>query len=275
MDETNYMKANQARWDELVDIHQRSAFYDVASFKAGRISLSHLERTEVGDVSGKSLLHLQCHFGMDTLSWARLGARVTGVDFSEQAIALAGSLSQELGIDARFVRSNIYDLPDESLISEQFDIVYTANGVLGWLPDLTRWGRLIAHYLKPGGIFYLFESHPFMFTLDENDAELKVTYPYFSREALRSENDSSYASSEKVLEHKIEYNWYHSFAEIFDALLSNGLALEFLHEYDFSSWKYFQNMHATVIDGDTWYRLDDPQKQNMVPLMFSLKARKR
>jgi SAM-dependent methyltransferase len=274
MSDQEYMDSNQQRWNEMVGVHEKSAFYDVDGFKAGRITVPHLERAEVGDVSGKSLLHLQCHFGMDTMSWARLGAIVTGVDYSEQAIELARSLAQELGINARFVCSNVYDLLEEALIPDKFDIVYTSNGVLSWLPDLKPWGKIIADHLKPGGTFYLLEAHPFMYTLKSNQ-DLEVTYPYFASETLRFDYDHSYADRETVLEHNTEYNWNHSLSEIINALLSQNLALEFLHEFPFCSWDYFSDMEEVEIGGDKWHQLKDPRKREMVPQMFSLKAKKR
>src|SRR3954452_15106402 len=132
MDE--HRTVNRAHWDEATDVHVASDFYDVASFKAGTNRLHGIERAELGDVSGKSLLHLQCHFGLDSLSWARLGAQVTGIDFSANAIELARSLSEQTGIPARFIQTNIYDLPE--VLSEQFDVVFTSYGVISWLPDL-------------------------------------------------------------------------------------------------------------------------------------------
>ncbi len=275
MSNQEYMDSNQQRWNEMVGVHEKSAFYDVDGFKAGRITVPHLERTEVGDVSGKSLLHLQCHFGMDTMSWARLGATTTGIDYSEQAIVLARSLAQELGINARFVCSSVYNLLDETLIPDKFDVVYTSHGVLSWLPDLEPWGKVIAQFLKPGGIFYLLEAHPFMYTLDESNQDLKVVYPYSTREALRFDYDHSYASGEAILEHKTEYTWNHSLSEIVNALLSQGLELEFLHEFPFCSWNYFPDMEKVEIGGDKWHQLKDPRKREMVPQMFSLKAKKR
>ena len=272
MTNQDYMNSNRQRWDEMVAIHEKSRFYDVASFKNGRITVTNLERKEMGDVSGKSLLHLQSHFGMDTMSWARLGATVTGVDFSQEAITLARSLAQELAIPARFVCSNIYDLPDEALIPDKFDIIYTALGVLSWLPDLETWGKIIAHYLKPGGTFYLLEAHPFMLTLDDRNMEFKTAYPYFAPEALRFEAEHSYADGETILEHKVEYGWNHTFAEILNALLSQGLTIEFLHEFAFCGWQYFSDMEEVDVDGDKWYQLKDSREQAMVPMMFSLKA---
>jgi SAM-dependent methyltransferase len=268
----DYMRVNYARWNELVAIHEKSEFYDVAGFKAGRNSITDLEREEVGDVTGKSLLHLQCHFGMDTMSWARLGAKVTGVDFSDKAIELAQSLARELEIDARFVRSNIYDLPDDSLIPDRFDIVYTGLGVLGWLPDLKHWARVIGHYLKPGGTFYILEGHPFMLTLDENSPDLKIGYPYFSSEALKFEEEHSYADPNVTLVNKTEYGWNHSLADILNPLIAENLTIEFLHEFPFCGWDCLPDMEKGE---DGWRRLKDERKRNMVPLMFSLRAIKK
>src|SRR5665213_3830419 len=148
-----HVETNRALWDELVGVHVRAPnSYDLDSFRNGRETLKPIELEEVGDVRGKRLLHLQCHFGMDTISWARRGARVVGADFSPEAIALARQLSEELSVGADFVCSNIYDLPQH--LEGEFDIVFTSYGVLCWLPDLTDWGKVVDHFLAPGGFFY-------------------------------------------------------------------------------------------------------------------------
>ena len=134
------IEINRRNWNERTPIHAASAFYNVEGFRSGKVTLTATEMAELGDVKGKSLLHLQCHFGMDTMSWARLGAIATGVDISDTAIDLARELNEELGLNVRFIRSNIYDLPE--VLDEQFDIVYTAVGVLCWLPDMKRWAEL-------------------------------------------------------------------------------------------------------------------------------------
>lgn len=264
----DYMKANRALWNEMTPIHARSAFYDVEGFKRGRITLLNIEREELGDVSGKSLLHLQCHFGMDTMSWARLGAAVTGVDFSDEAIALARSLSQELGIEARFIQSNIYDLPD--VLDEQFDVVFTSYGAIGWLPDLERWGQLIARYLKPGGTFYIVEGHPFLmvFDNDENNA-YRVGFPYFQgTEPLRFEGDGDYADRSAKLTHP-SYEWIHSLGKIINVLTSAGLRVEFLHEFPVCAW---QALPFLAEGTDGWWRA--PEEMISIPMTFSLKATK-
>ncbi|UCG30700.1 MAG: class I SAM-dependent methyltransferase, partial [candidate division WOR-3 bacterium] len=168
-----YFEANKQLWNGLVSINKSSRMYDLDGFKKGKSSLNFIELEELGDVSGKSLLHLQCHFGMDTLSWARLGAKVTGIDFSEEAIRLARSLSKEFDIPGRFIQSNVYDARE--VLSEKFDLVYTSYGVLCWLPDLAEWGRIIHHFLKEDGIFYMVEFHPVRAMFDD-DGKMKDPY---------------------------------------------------------------------------------------------------
>lgn len=191
MDE--YMESNRRLWDVWTHLHVKSQFYDVEGFKAGRITLTSIERQALGDVNGRSLLHLQCHFGLDTLSWARLGARVTGVDFSPEAIRIARQLAQELGIPANFVLSNIYDLPHA--LSGEFDIVFTSHGVLSWLPDLKRWAQIVAHHLRSGGTFFVVDAHPFEMVFESGDkvTDFRVAYPYFAGAPLRFEVHGSYA----------------------------------------------------------------------------------
>ena len=176
---TDYLDSNRALWDHWTKLHAASAFYDVDGFKQGTSTLMPVERDELGDVASKTMLHLQCHFGLDTLSWARVGAVVTGVDFSPDAIAMARSLSEELNIPATFLCANIYDLSET--LDTLFDIVFTSYGVLTWLPDLDRWAQTVAHSLKPGGTFYIVEFHPFVSMLDD-DGE-RIAYPYFRAEA--------------------------------------------------------------------------------------------
>ncbi|MDQ2714102.1 MAG: class I SAM-dependent methyltransferase [Chloroflexota bacterium] len=268
----DYMKSNQVHWDELVGVHARSEDYDLEGFKSGKRRLHSIERAELADVAGKSLLHLQCHFGLDTLSWASLGAKVTGIDFSSEAIELARSLSKELGIAAEFVCSNIYDLP--SALAGEFDIVFTSYGAICWLPDLRPWGEIIARFLKPGGTFYMVEGHPFMWVFDDHSPDLSVRYPYSSApsEAIKDETQGSYADESAILTHPTSYGWNHSMGDILNVLTTPGLHIEFLHEFNFSAWKCFPDMEE--IEGG-YFRLKDPEKARIVPLLFSLKATKR
>jgi SAM-dependent methyltransferase len=264
-----FERSNRANWNRLAPIHAQSGYYDVQAFKAGKSTLLPLEREEVGEVAGERLLHLQCHFGLDTLSWARLGALVTGVDYSEEAVALARSLSAETGLPARFVLSPVADLPQ--VLSGEFDVVYTSYGVLCWLPDLRRWAQVIAHFLRPGGRFYMVEGHPFanVFYNEPDATELRVAYPYFHRPAPEAYPcDGSYASDEAIL-HWTSYEWSHSLSDVVTALLSAGLRLEFLREFPFGGYRHLPFM---VQGADGWWRL--PEHQESVPLMFSLQARK-
>jgi SAM-dependent methyltransferase len=267
---TEQSAGNRKRWDELVDINARSPLYDLPGFLAGNCSLDPLEIEEVGDVRGRTLLHLQCHFGMDTLSWSRLGADVTGVDFSEKAIALARSLNDRLGLKARFVCSDVYDLP--RILDEEFDIVFTSLGVLCWLPDISNWAAVIARYLKRGGFFYLREAHPFIQVFDNRRAAtgLDVRYSYFHRpEPTRWEPEGCYADpNARVVNPSFE--WTHSLSDVINALLGAGLALEYLHEFPYLSHDHFPFMEKD--DRGRWYVRGKP---GTLPLMFSLKAVRR
>jgi SAM-dependent methyltransferase len=260
-----YMKSNQELWNAWTELHEKSSFYDIEGFRAGRSTLRGVEKEELGDVAGKSLLHLQCHFGLDTLSWARLGAVVTGVDFSEKSIALARLLSSDLGIPANFVHSNVYDLPET--LSGQFDIVVTSYGVLWWLPDLTRWAQVISHFLKPRGTFLVVESHPMAMVFEADHAsELKVAHPYFpAPEPLKLDVKGSYASDSDY--RGVEYGWPHTMGELVNSLIASGLKIESLYEFPFLAWRMFPFMEQSE---DGWWRL--PGQVVEIPLMFSLRA---
>jgi SAM-dependent methyltransferase len=264
-----YLQANQKRWDQLTDEHETSAFYDLAGFKEGKDRLRSIELAELGDVTGKSLLHLQCHFGLDTLAWARRGATVTGVDFSPKAINLAQSLSEELHLPAQFYCTDIYDLPQ--VLSGKFDIVFTSYGVLHGLPDLARWGEIIAHYLKPGGIFYIVEDHPFFRVFRAKpEGEVKAERSYFFSEMpQRIEATGSYATDNQGSS-GVSYVWDHSLGEIINSLIEAGLRLEFLHEFPYAARAKFPFMEQGA---DGWWRLPAPQ-HDAIPFLFSLRARK-
>ncbi|MDX1437357.1 MAG: class I SAM-dependent methyltransferase [Anaerolineales bacterium] len=264
-----YLDANQKRWDQLTLEHQVSPFYDLEGFKAGRDRLRSIELSELGDVSGKTLLHLQCHFGLDTLAWARRGAAATGVDFSRNAIDLANELSGELDIPADFVRSDIYELPGN--LAGEFDIVFTSYGVLHGLPDLIRWAEIIALFLKPGGIFYIVEDHPMfrVFRLAP-EGELRPERSYFySEEPQRIEAAGSYATGDEGAT-GVSYVWDHSLGEIVNALIRAGLELEFLHEFPYAARAKFPVMEQGE---DGWWRLP-PDRHGTIPFLFSLQARK-
>jgi SAM-dependent methyltransferase len=264
-----YLTANRTLWNTWAEVHVGSAFYDVEGFKAGRSSLHPIEIEEVGDVTGKSLLHLQCHFGMDTLSWARRGAEVTGVDFSDRAIKLATSLAQELEIPARFVHADIDGLP--AVLDGAFDIVFTSYGVLYWLPDLRRWAEVVAHFLQPGGTFAIVEFHPFSAVFDpESDAGLQVTFPYFpGPEPLRFETSGSYAAATPGYE-GVEYGWTHPLSEVVNALLAAGLRIVSQREFPYTYEQRFPFMER---GDDGCWRLPGAL-DGTIPLLFSLRATK-
>lgn len=265
-----WLQANQKLWDAWTGINARSEAYDLEGFRAGKGSLSSLEMEELGDVAGKSLLHLQCHFGKDTLSWARLGAEVTGADFSEDAISLARQLSEDLGIPARFVCSNLYDLP--GVLSGQFDIVFTSYGVLGWLPDIEGWAEIVAHFLTPGGVFYIAEIHPFsqVFENTSEDRELRLAQPYFHTEQpIRFESQGNYADPDSDFQ-GVEYYWPHGLGSIVTALIRAGLRIEFLHEFPYT---LHNTQHAGMEQGEDGYWRVGGQKSD-IPLLFSIRATK-
>jgi SAM-dependent methyltransferase len=265
----DFVQANQRTWDAWTRYHVASRFYNVEGFKAGRVTLDPIELAGPGDVTGKSLLHLQCHFGMDTLSWARRGATVTGIDFSNAAVAAARTLAAELGIDATFVHSDLYDLPQH--LTGQFDVVFTSYGVLGWLPDLERWAHVVAHFLKPGGIFHIVEVHPVALLFDEHcqDAELRLTYPYFQgSEPVREEKQGSFAAPDAPV-HSVTYTWIHPLSEMIGSLLRAGLQITGFEEYPFLAWAFFPWMERRV---DGFWQL--PSAKDGIPLMFSLSATK-
>jgi SAM-dependent methyltransferase len=266
----NYLSANRAHWNEVVPSHAGSASYDVDGFKAGKNTLRSIEREELGDVSGKSLLHLQCHFGLDTMSWARLGAQATGIDFSQEAISLAQSLSRELGMDARFVCSDIYGL--RGTLTGEFDIVFTSYGIKAWLPDMAEWARIAAHFLKPGGTFYMVELHPLgsMFEYDTDTGELTWAYSYSSEpQPLRCEDTHTYAASNAAVRNPVVYEWSHSLGEVVTSLINAGLSIEYLHEFPYCCYRPFPCMTR---GDDGWWRL--PEKYRDIPMLFSIKARK-
>jgi len=261
------MQTNLARWNELVGVHVRARdTYDLDAFRAGRSTLTPIELEEVGDVLGKRLLHLQCHFGMDTISWARQGAAVVGVDFSAEAISLSRKLDADLGTKAEFVCSDVYDLPGK--LEGKFDVVFTSYGVLCWLPDLTAWGKVISHFLEPGGFFYIVELHPVGGMLDDRGEGLVVSEPYFDIGPIGETRDGSYADPNAVVEHKTSYQWRHSLSDVINALADSGLRVEFLHELPFSTFQWLPSM---VKGEDGCWRV--PGHDN-VPFLFSLKASK-
>ncbi|MBK5112186.1 MAG: class I SAM-dependent methyltransferase [Candidatus Heimdallarchaeota archaeon] len=268
-----YFDANKELWDEFAKLHYETETdgYSVESFLKGKTTLKTYELKEMGNVKGKTLLHLQCHFGLDTLSWEREGAKVTGIDISSEGIRLAKLLAKRANLKGNFIETNLYDLP--KVLSEKFDIVYTSIGVLCWLNDLKEWGRIIASFLKSGGFFYIAEIHPFSMVFDNETKgikDLQIFYNYFHDPVpIEFTADGSYASDTKKIEPKKEYEWAHSMSDIINALIEAGLKIEFLNEYPFSVWKQFPFMER---NDDGYCRLKDQKAE--IPLLFTLKATK-
>jgi SAM-dependent methyltransferase len=261
---------NRAWWDGVVETHVNSSAYLTQAFRDGGDTLHPIESDEIGDVRGKSLVHLQCHFGLDTLSLARRGARVTGLDFAPNAVKAAQALAAEAKIDARFVESNVYDAP--AALADSYDIAYVTWGALVWLPDLARWARVVAEVLRPGGFLYLLEGHPMALTLEQKKAEdpLLPGWPYFAHVAPNViEEEGTYANKAAKLAHTRTHEWAHPLQEIFGALLEAGLQIEMFHEHDRIAWQLWPCLEY---DGARMYRL--PKDRLPLPLSFSLRARK-
>lgn len=260
------IRANRKLWNQWTRAHETSRFYDVDAFRRGADSLQSIELDEIGPrVEGRDLLHLQCHFGLDTLSWARRGARVTGVDLAPDAVALATRLADELDIPGRFIASDVLRL--DEVLQDTFDIVFTSYGVLDWLPDLDRWAEVIDDRLRPGGVFYMVEFHPLANLLGDDGKTL--SYPYFPHaEPLRLVEKGSYAAPEADMEGEF-FVWSHSLSEILGALLGRGLHLEFFHEFPWSPYNCFP-FTKEIAPG----RCIVPDQENSIPLTFSLQARK-
>ena len=257
--------SNREHWDELAEVHAQA--YDIEALLNGGHVMDDIQVTEVGDVSGRSLLHLQCHIGTDTLSWARLGATVTGVDISPASLEKARELAAKTGLDAEFIESPIYDLPN--VLQGTFDIVYTSVGVLCWLSDLEAWAELIHRYLKPGGFFYILESHPILWAFDDEDPGLTLKYPYFHRDEpyVWPGNHPDYADPDYFVKSG-SWEWTWSLSDIIGALIGAGLRIELFNEHGEMPFQALPCMVPAERKG--WCKL--PEALDFLPLAFSLKA---
>jgi len=262
MDLQKAFDTNKETWNKKVAIHAASEFYDVAGFKNGKSSLTSFERNALGDVDGKSLLHLQCHFGLDTLSWSRLGAKCVGVDISNEAINTAINLNEELNLNAKFVCCNVFDT--SAVVKEKFDIVFTSFGVIGWLPDLKPWAKMISERLKPNGIFYIAEFHPIAWMFDYTISPPKMKYGYQQKEAIYEEYEGTYADATAKMVSK-EYGWNHSLAEVITSLCDAGLKIEYLKEHNESPYDIFPDLVRNA-NGNF------EQQEKFYPLIFEVKA---
>lgn len=261
----DWRELNLANWNDRVPIHLASDFYDVEGFRVTQDALREFEIAEVGDVAGKNLLHLQCHIGLDSLSWARRGAQVTGLDFSAPAIDAARDIAASIGVDAEFVTADVYDAAIV-LAGRSFDIVYTGIGALYWLPDIPRWAQVAAILVKPGGFLYLVEGHPISLMLDY-ETGTTVDQDYFDTSGQVYDSPHSYTGDDAVLGHNRTVQFLHPLGEVVSALAAAGLRIEFLHEQDFAVFGAFRSLEERENR-----EFHVPSGQPRVPLMYSLRA---
>jgi SAM-dependent methyltransferase len=260
----DYAAINKKAWNERTEVHLRSDFYDNKSFLAGRNSLNPIERSLLGSLKGKSVLHLQCHFGQDTISLARLGARATGVDLSDKAIGEAKELARITKAKAEFICCNVYDLPKH--LNKKFDVVFSSYGTIGWLPDLGRWAGLVARYLKPGGRFVFVEFHPVVWMFDDDFKEVK--YRYFNAGPIMEYEEGTYADKKAAIGQEQVW-WNHDLGEVIGSLLKKKLAIESFSEYDYSPYDCLGKMVKFAPGKFRVKRMGDK-----IPLVYSLVARK-
>jgi SAM-dependent methyltransferase len=264
--------ANLRNWESRVAIHAASDTYDLAGLAADPNAFSRVaayDLVALGDVRGVDGVHLQCHIGTDTVSLARAGARMTGVDFSPQALAVARDLALACGVDVRFVESELYAVSD--VLGRDFDLVYTGVGALCWLPDIAGWARVVAGLLRPGGRLYVRDAHPMLNAIDDaaGDGGLRVTLPYFEGGPQRWVAAETYTDGPAIGSPE-SYEWNHGLGEIVQAVLDAGLTVTALREHRECEWQALPQMVRTA---DGRYRL--PAGSDRLPLMFTLEARAR
>ena len=269
---TRYQSDNRDNWNDRVPIHAGPGGYGVEAFASDAHILTDVvafDKPYLGDVAGLTLIHPQCHIGTDTLSWAKLGATVTGVDFSQPALETARSLAGGLGIDARFVESELYAIPE--IVTERFDVVYTGVGAINWLPDIAGWAEVMAGLTKPGGRFYIREGHPVLWSLDaeRDDDLLVISIPYFETELPSTWDEPHTYLGEGVLEHSTSHDWNHGLGEVINALIRAGFRIDLVEEHRFLEW---EGIPLMVQNGP---RFEMPAHlRDHVPLMYSILATK-
>ncbi|WP_124641375.1 MULTISPECIES: class I SAM-dependent methyltransferase [Amniculibacterium] len=261
-EESKYIDINRQSWNNRVDAHLKSDFYDLDNFLKGKNSLNDIELDLLGDVQGKSILHLQCHFGQDSISLERLGARVTGVDLSDKAIEKAKEIAQKANCNTKFICCDIYDLPKH--LDEKFDFVFTSYGTIGWLPDMDRWAEIVSTFLKPNGKFVFVEFHPVVWMFDDNFE--KVGYNYFNSGAIVETENGTYADKNAEIT-QTSVMWNHGLGEVVSALIKNGLEINSLEEYDYSPYNCF---NKTIEFEPNRYRIK--HLEDNIPLVYSITA---
>lgn len=263
--ENNYIEINRQSWNKRTEVHLKSAFYDLDNFLKGKSSLNDIELNLLGDIKGKSVLHLQCHFGQDSISLARLGADVTGVDLSDKSIDSAKQLAKQTNSNAKFICCNIYDLPEH--LNQKFDIVFTTYGTIGWLPDLDKWAKIISDFLKPDGKFVFAEFHPIVWMFDDHFE--KIGYNYFNSGPIAETQTGTYADRDAELTLS-GVPWNHGISEVLNSLINNGLRINSFDEYDYSPYNCFEK---TVEFEPGKFRIK--HLENKIPMVYSIGAAKR
>ena len=260
--EENYLDINRDSWNKRVETHLHSAFYDLQGFKAGRNSLTAAELEFLGDVHEKKILHLQCHFGQETMSLSRMGAISTGVDLSDKAIAAARALAAELGLSSKFICADLYSLPQH--LEERFDCVYTSFGTIGWLPDIEKWVQIIKHFLKPGGSFVFVDFQPVIWMFDDNFE--KVAYTYHNSGAIIETFTGTYADRNADITQSYVM-WNHGISEVLNSLIKHGLEIKSFDEYDYSPYNCF---NKTIEFEPKKYRIE--YFDDKIPMVYSINA---
>ncbi|MFC4721684.1 class I SAM-dependent methyltransferase [Geojedonia litorea] len=261
----NYIEINRQSWNNKTDTHLKSEFYDLENFKKGKSSLNPIELELLGDLKGKSILHLQCHFGQDTISLSRYGAEVTGVDLSDKAIKSAKQIAKDTNSNASFICCDIYDL--SHYLDKQFDIVFTSYGTIGWLPDLDKWAKIIAKFLKPKGRFIFVEFHPVVWMFDKNFE--KIEYSYFNTGAIVESESGTYADKNADITQE-SVTWNHDLSEVINSLIKNGLEINSFNEYDYSPYDCF---NKTIEFEPKKYRI--AHLESKLPMVYALVATKK
>lgn len=263
--EQNYIAINRQSWNNRTDAHLKSEFYDLEGFISGKTFLKDIEMNLLGDIAGKSVLHLQCHFGQDSIALSKLGADVTGIDLSDKAIASAKEIAKITHTNTKFICCNIYDLPD--YLNEQFDIVFTSYGTIGWLPDLDRWAKIISRYLKPNGQFVFVEFHPVVWMFDDNFET--IGYRYFNSGAIVETETGTYADRNADITQQYVM-WNHGTGEVINSLIQNGLEIASFDEFDYSPYNCF---NKTVEFEPGKFRIS--HLDDKIPMVFSIKAKRK
>ncbi|MEG2079007.1 class I SAM-dependent methyltransferase [Chryseobacterium sp.] len=261
----NYLDINKNSWNARVEPHLESDFYFVDEFLKGRNSLNSIELDLLGDIKGKSVLHLQCHFGQDSISLSRMGAKVTGIDLSDKAVDTARDLAKKCGTDTEFICTDVYNLPN--VLNEKFDIVFTSYGTIGWLPDLKQWANVVSHFLKQEGEFVMAEFHPLVWMYDD-DFE-GVTYNYFNEKPIVETSEGTYAdTSADIVQDYV--SWNHPLSDVLQSLIDEKLTLENFSEFDWSPYACFK--HLEEFEKGKW-RIT--KFGNKIPMIYAIKAKKR